>query len=145
MFSRATGASPGWCWVCAQFMEVLSVSLRSAGDDDVRYLVAAGSTTDNVRFGSKADVKPNTHLRPLSGVKRTSNVRFQRPATDPAGAEDVTDMLGKRHGYVGHGFVGALVVFGWEVSGWHESQFPLVVYTMELNTERPRRMRSSIR
>ncbi len=64
---------------------------------------------------------------PLSGGKQTSNVRFQGPATDPAGAEDVTnmwdrrhgyvgwhvtDLLGKRHGYAGHGYVACMVVLG---------------------------------
>ena len=30
----------------------------------------------NVRFGSKADIPRPSHLCPLLGVKRTSNVRF---------------------------------------------------------------------
>ena len=30
----------------------------------------------NVRFGSKADIRRDTHLRPLSGVKQTLHVRF---------------------------------------------------------------------
>ena len=55
------------------------------------------------------------------------DVRFQGPATNPAGAEDVTnmwdrrhgyvgwhvtDLLGKRHGYAGHGYVACMVVLG---------------------------------
>ncbi len=33
----------------------------------------------NVRFGSKADIPSHSHLRPLSGVKRTPNVCFLSP------------------------------------------------------------------
>ncbi len=69
-------------------------------------------------YGPFADIQRHSQLRPLSGVKRTPKVRFQGPATNPAGAEDVTNMLGKRHGYVGHGFVGGLVVFGVSVAGF---------------------------
>ncbi len=34
-------------------------------------------TLSNVRVGSTADPQHHAHLRPLLGVKRTSNVRFQ--------------------------------------------------------------------
>ncbi len=46
----------------------------------VRPFMAEGSrcsqTLSNVRVGSIADLQRHAHLRPLSGVKRTSNVRF---------------------------------------------------------------------
>ena len=32
-----------------------------------------------VSYGSKADIPRHSHLRPLSGVKQTSNVRFLSP------------------------------------------------------------------
>ena len=44
-------------------------------------------------------------------------VRFQGPATGPAGAEDVTDLWGVGHGYGGHGFAGAVVACGAELRG----------------------------
>ncbi len=50
--------------------------------------------------------------------KRTPKVRFQGPAMGPAGAEDVTDLLGKRHGYGGHGFAGAVVPAVWKRAGF---------------------------
>ncbi len=62
-----------------------------------------------VRFGSKADIPRHSHLCPLSGVKRTPKVRFQGPATDPAGVEDVTNIWGVRHEYVGQEYVGVMV------------------------------------
>ena len=31
----------------------------------------------DARFGSKPDLQRHLHFRPLSGVKQTSNVRFQ--------------------------------------------------------------------
>ncbi len=34
------------------------------------------TASTNVRLGSKADIQCHTHLRPLSGAKQTSNVRF---------------------------------------------------------------------
>ncbi len=75
----------------------------------------------NVRYGSKADIQRRPLECPLLGVERTLNVRFQRPATDPAGAEDVTDMLGKRHGFAGHEYVACMVVLGREVMGFDGS------------------------
>ncbi len=33
----------------------------------------------NVRYGSKADIQRHSHLCPLSGAKRTSNVRLYEP------------------------------------------------------------------
>ncbi len=82
----------------------------------------AGAT--NVSYGSQADIPRHGHLCLLLGVKQTPKVRFQGPAMDPPGAEDVTDMLGKRHGYVGHGFVCALVVFGLVLPALREFGFP---------------------
>jgi hypothetical protein len=69
------------------------------------------------RFGSFADKNSATHLRPVSGVKRTSNVRFQGPTANPAGAADVTNMWGVGHGFGGHGFAGAIVACGVETRG----------------------------
>ena len=40
-----------------------------------------------VRFGSEADIQRPTRLRPLLGVKRTSNVRYLSP--DRFRADDV--------------------------------------------------------
>ncbi len=68
-------------------------------------------------YGPFADIPRHGHLRPLLGVKRTSDVRFQGPATGPVGAEDVTNMLGKRYGYGGHGFAGAFGTCGVETRG----------------------------
>ncbi len=42
-------------------------------------------SSGNVRFGSEADILRHTQLRPLSGVKRTPNVRFQEPMRFSAG------------------------------------------------------------
>ncbi len=38
----------------------------------------------NVRFGSKADIHRHSHLRPLSGAKRTLDVCFLSPKRGPA-------------------------------------------------------------
>ncbi len=35
--------------------------------------------TANFRFGSEADINPNTRLRPLLGVKQTLDVCFLKP------------------------------------------------------------------
>ncbi len=83
-----------------------NVLIREHGED----ASPEAPSSANVRYGSKADVQRPSHLCPLLGVKRTSNVRFQGPAADPAGAEDVTDVWGRGHEFAGHGFVGAVVV-----------------------------------
>ncbi len=52
----------------------LGIIIDLVGDREHRF-----KPGPNVRYGSKADINSVTQLRPLSGVKRTLNVRFLSP------------------------------------------------------------------
>ncbi len=50
--------------------------LNAHGEEKPTVLAGMSPSATNVRFGSKADIPHHTHLCPLLGVKRTSNVRY---------------------------------------------------------------------
>ena len=57
----------------------LGILIDLVGDREPRF-----KPGPNVRYGSKADIPRPSHLCPLPGVKRTSNVRFWSPTRSGA-------------------------------------------------------------